>query len=155
MKDLYDDVDDLLKELEADIEDTLMHEVLDTVKEIELRHVEEDVFDVYSPKIYERRGMGMGGIDDSDNIVGTVENMELEVENITPFASGYGTWNRSVGLAELINDGNSTSGCFYDYPGEFNQPRPFLDNTIEEIERTDDVENALAKGLNKRKWTVK
>ena len=153
MKDLYDDVDELLKSLEADIEDTLMHEVLDEVKEIELRHVEEDVFDVYKPKIYERRDSG--GIDDPDNIVGTVENMELEVENITPFASGYGTWNRGVGLTELINEGNSTSGYFYDYPGEFNQPRPFLDNTIEEIERTDDVEDALAKGLNNRKWTVK
>lgn len=153
MKDLYDDVEELLKSLEADIEDTLMHEVLDEVKEIELRHVEEDVFDVYKPKIYERRDSG--GIDDPDNIVGTVQNMELEVENITPFASGYGTWNRGVGLTELINNGNSTSGYFYDYPGEFNQPRPFLDNTIEEIERTDDVEDALAKGLNNRKWTVK
>ena len=155
MKDLYDDAEELLKSLESDIEDTLMHEVLDTVKEIELRHVEEDVMDVYTPKIYERRGMGMGGIDDPDNIVGTVENMELEVENITPFASGYGTWNKGVGLAELINDGNSTSGFFYDYYGEFNRPRPFLDNTADEIENTDDVENALAKGLNKRKWTVK
>ena len=153
MKDLYDDVDELLEALEADIEDTLKHEVLDTVKEIELRHVEEDVFDVYKPKIYERRDSG--GIDDPDNIVGTVQNMELEVENITPFASGYGTWNRGVGLTELINNGNSTSGYFYDYSGEFNQPRPFLDNTIEEIERTDDVEDALARGLNKRKWTVK
>ena len=153
VKDLYDDVEELLKSLEADIEDTLMHEVLDEVKEIELRHVEDDVFDVYKPKIYERRDSG--GINDPDNIVGTVQNMELEVENITPFASGYGTWNRGVGLTELINDGNSTSGYFYDYSGEFNQPRPFLDNTIEEIERTDDVEDALARGLNKRKWTVK
>ena len=153
MKDLYDDVEELLKSLETDIEDTLMHEVLDEVKEIELRHVEEDVLDIYTPKIYERRSMG--GIDDPDNIVGTVENMELEIENITPFASGYGTWNRGVGLAELINDGNSTSGFFYDYYGEFNRPRPFIDNTADEIERTDDVENALTKGLNKRKWTVK
>lgn len=153
MKDLYDDVKELLKFLEADIEDTLMQEVLDEVKEIELRHVEEDVLDIYTPKIYERRNMD--GIDDPDNIVGTVENMELEVENITPFASGYGTWNKGVGLTELINEGNSTSGFFYDYYGEFNRPRPFIDNTADEIERTDDVENALAKGLNKRKWTVK
>lgn len=153
MKDLYDDVDELLEALEADIEDTLKHEVLDTVKEIELRHVEEDVFDAYKPKIYGRRDSG--GINDPDNIVGTVQNMELEVENITPFASGYGTWNRGVGLTELINDGNNTSGFFYDYYGEFNRPRPFIDNTADEIERTDDVENALAKGLNKRKWIVK
>ena len=114
MKDLYDDVEELLKSLEADIEDTLMHEVLDEVKEIELRHVEEDVFDVYKPKIYERRDSG--GIDDPDNIVGTIQNMEMEVENITPFASGYGTWNRGVGLTELINEGNCTSGFFYDNP---------------------------------------
>lgn len=151
-KNTYDDIDLLLKDLRSDIEDVLMDEVLDEVKEIELKHVQDDVFSVYSPKIYERRSSG--GIDDPDNIVGEVRNMQLEVDNVTRFDDGYGTYNHGVGLADLINDGNSRNGYFYDYPGEFEQPRPFLDNTAEEIERTDDVENALAKGLTKRKYDV-
>lgn len=152
MKDAYDDIDVLLKDLESDIEDTLLDEVLDEVKDIELDFVESEVFSAHTPKIYERRTYG--GIDDPDNIIGTVSNMELDVENITRFNPGYGTWNKGVGLAELINDGNSTQGYFYDYPGEFNQPRPFIDKTVEKIESTNIIDNALEKGLIKRKWDV-
>ena len=128
-KDTYDDIDSLLKDLKSDIEDTLMDEVLDSVKEIELKHIESDVLSTYSPKIYQRRTYG--GIDDEQNIVGEVIDMHLFVDNITPFNSGYGTYNSGVGLADLINDGESRHGFYYDYGGEFTQPRPFIDNTIE------------------------
>lgn len=153
MKSNYDDIDELLIDIQSDIEDVLMDDVLDTIKDIELKHVERDVFSVYSPTIYKRRGVG--GIDDPDNIIGTVNNMELTVDNVTPFNDDYGTSNSGVGLAELINDGDNLHGYFYDYPGEFNQPRPFIDNTVEEIEQTDEVENALAKGLRRKKYDVK
>ena len=142
----------LLKDLKNDIEDTLMDEVLDEVKEIELRHITQDVFSVYSPKIYKRRLND--GIDDPENIVGTVKDMVLEVENIARFNDDYGTYNHGTGLADLINDGERLNGYFYDYTGEFEQARPFLDNTEEEIERTNSVENALAKGLKKRGYDI-
>ena len=142
-----------MKDLKSDIEDVLLDEVLDEVKEIELRHVKDDVFSAYpSPKIYQRRAVG--GIDDPDNIVGTVNNMELTVENITEFNPDYGTYNHGRGLADLINDGESLNGYFYDYPGEFEKARPFLNNTEEEIERTSSVENALANGLKKRGYDI-
>lgn len=143
----------LLKDLKSDIEDVLLDEVLDEVKEIELRHVQDDVFLAYpSPKIYRRRAVG--GIDDPENIVGTVKDMVLEVENTTRFNDDYGTYNHGTGLADLINDGERLNGYFYDYMGEFEQARPFIDNTEEEIERTSKVEDALAKGLKKRKYDV-
>ncbi|MCM1253244.1 MAG: hypothetical protein NC321_10515 [Clostridium sp.] len=152
-KGVYDDIDTLLKDLKSDIEDTLMDEVLDEIKDIEHKHIEEDVLSVYSPSIYKRRLSD--GIDDVDNIVGTVRNMQLEVDNVTKFNDDYSTHNHGTGLADLINDGEKSGGFFYDYPGEFTQPRPFIDNTIEEIEHTDSVENALKKGLKKRKYDVK
>lgn len=152
MKNSYDDIDKLLNDIKADIEEVLMDEVLDKVKDIELRHIEDDVFSVYSPKIYERRRSG--GIDDQDNIVGEVNNMQLSVDNMARFDDGYGTYNHGIGLADLINDGEHLNGYFYDYPGEFTEPRPFVDNTIEEIERTNDVENALEQGLKRRKYDV-
>lgn len=150
MKNSYDEIDDLLSDLKYDIEDTLQDEVLDEVKRIEIKHVEEDVFSVYDPIIYSRRKTG--GLDDPDNIIGTVEDMELTVENITPFNDDYGSSNHGVGLADLVNDGDNLQGHFYDYLGSFNQPRPFLDNTEEEIERTEQIDNVLEKGLNKRGW---
>lgn len=151
-KDVYDDIDILLKDLKSDIEDTLMDEVLDEVKDIELSHIEEDVFSVYSPSIYKRRLSD--GIDDPDNIVGEVYNMQLEVGNVAEFNDDYGTYNYGIGLADLINDGERKSGFFYDYQGEFERARPFIDNTIDEVEQTDSVENALAKGLKKRNYDV-
>jgi len=153
MKKSYNDVNALLNDLKADIEDTLMDEVLGEVKDIELRHIEDDVLSAYSPQIYQRRALG--GIGDSDNIVGKIVDMQLVVDNITKFNNGYGTYNFGVGLADLINDGERRHGYYYDYPGEFTQPRPFIDNTIEEIEYTDSVENALKKGLKKRNYDVK
>lgn len=154
MKKAYNDVDALLKDLKADIEDTLRNEVLDeVVKEIELKHIEEDVLSTYSPKIYERRGVG--GINDPNNIIGEVEDMQLVVDNVTPFNDGYGTYNSGVGLADLINDGERRHGYYYDFDGEFTQPRPFIDNTIEEIEQTDSIEKSLTKGLKKRNYDVK
>ena len=152
MKNSYDDIDELLNDIKSDIEDVLMDEVLDEVKDIELKHIEDDVLSVYSPKIYERRNNN--GIDDPDNIIGEVRNMQLSVDNVTRFDDGYGTYNHGVGLADLINDGDGKSGYYYDYPFEGMGARPFIDNTIEEIERTDDVENALSKGMRKRKYDV-
>lgn len=152
MKDSYDEIEDLLRDIKSDIQDTLSDEVLDEVKRIELEHVRDDVFSVYSPKIYERRESG--GIDDPDNIVGDVYDMRLEVDNVSRFNDGYGTYNHGIGLADLINDGNSMHGYFYDYPFEGEGARPFIDNTIDEIERTNDVEEALAKGLKKRKYDI-
>ena len=151
-KDTYDNTDTLLKDLKSDIEDTLMDEVLDEVKNIEIEHVEEDVFSVYSPSIYKRRSND--GLDDPSNIIGEVHDMQLEVDNITEFNDDYGTYNHGRGLADLINDGEGRSGFFYDYTGRFERPRPFIDNSIEEIEQTDSVEKALVKGLKRRNYDV-
>lgn len=152
-KGTYDDIDTLLSDLKSDIEDVLLDEVLGEVKDIELSHIEDDVLSVYSPSIYKRRAFG--GIDDPDNIVGEIVDMQLVVDNITRFNDGYGTHNYGMGLPTLINDGERRGGYYYDYSGEFTQARPFIDNTIEEIEHTDSVENALKKGLKKRKHNVK
>ena len=151
-KNSYDDIDELLNDIRSDIEDTLKDEVFEEVRDIELEYIERDVLSAYMPKIYERRTSG--GIDDPRNIVGYVKDMLLSVDNITPFNTGYGTKKRGTGLAQLINEGDSFNGYFYDYPGEFNQPRPFLDNTILEVEKTDRVENALEKGMRKRKYDI-
>lgn len=152
-KNSYKDVKVLLSDLKQDIEDVLMNEVLDEVRDIELKHIQEEVLSSYSPQIYRRRMTS--GIDDPSNIVGEVYDMQLVVDNITRFNDDYGSSNHGVGLADLVNDGDSLQGYFYDYPGKFNLPRPFIDKTIEEIEQGDNVEKALIKGLKKKKYDVK
>lgn len=139
--------------MEKDIEDTLSNEVLKKTKEVIMKHVEKDVFKQYEPKIYKRREYG--GLDDPDTIIGTVDNMELNVEDIADFASGYGTFNRGRGLARLVNDGEGKSGFYYDYDGIFTQERPFWDNAEDEITSSDIIENALGNGLKKRGYDVR
>lgn len=158
MKSVYDDEKQLLKDLRSDIENVLMDEVLDKVREIEIEYIEEDVYSVYQPSIYRRRKKN-GGLSDPENIIGTIEgDMQLVVENITPFNEEYGGSNSGIGLAEMVNDGgNYLHDYDYGFRGieaPYSKPRPFLDNTIEEIENTNSVENTLANGLRKRKYYV-
>ena len=149
MKKSYDDIDELLKDVRSDIEDTLSKEVFDEVRDIEMEHVYMDVLSTYSPKIYARRNTG--GIDDPRNIVGYVKDMSLEVDNITSFNDGYGTYNRGNNLGDLINEGDGgMNRLYYDFDGAFIQPRPFLDNTQEEIDKTDRIDRVLEKGLKRR-----
>ena len=93
----YSDLDVFLKDLKSDIKDTLSKEVFEEVRDIELEHVQRDVFDAYRPKIYNRRSSG--GIDDPRNIVGQVDDMTLYVDNVTPYNPGYGTYNSGTTLS--------------------------------------------------------
>lgn len=149
----YSDLDVFLKDLKSDIKDTLSKEVFEEVRDIELEHVQRDVFDAYRPKIYNRRSSR--GIDDPRNIVGQVDDMTLYVDNVTSYNLGYGTYNSGTTLAELINEGEGGKHkLYYDFTGNFIQPRPFLDNTQNEIDKTKRVENALNKGLRSRGYTI-
>ena len=145
-----------LKELRSYIEkcidDSLENEVLETVKKIEINHVDEDVFDVYSPSAYERRSTL--GIDDPDNIVGNItQNGVLEVENITEFNPEYESDNTGFGLPLLIEYGQEKSGYFYDYASsdKFTSPRPFTENTIQEIKNSKLHIDALKQGIKRNK----
>ena len=106
------------------------------------------MLDAYSPKDYVRRQKM--GIDDPQNIVGVVSGGELVVDNVTPFNPDYFTVNRGIGLAELINYGNGH--FYYDYPGSFERPRPFIDRTRIEVAKSDRIKKALEKAMKKKGW---
>lgn len=148
MKKNFNEWDDLIKDIQSDIDDVLSKEVYDEVRNIEIEHIKSDVFAQYTPEIYQRRASG--GIDDPKNIIGYEKNMHLTVINEAQFNDGYGTYNHGYGLPQLINDGNSRNGFFYDFPGVFNAPRPFIDNAKYEVERSDRVDKVFESGMKKR-----
>lgn len=147
----FTSIDALLADVQKSINKALENEVMDTVREVELKHIQEDVIDVYTPSIYDRRTKG--GIQDKENIVGVVKNNKLTVDNITPFNDGYLTKNHGTGLAYMINEGgNSEHDYEYGFramEAPYSKPRPFIDNTIEELDKTEVLEDALAKGMKK------
>lgn len=147
----FTDIDALLGDVQKSINKSLENEVMDAVRDVELSHIERDVLNVYSPSIYKRRGSG--GIDDVRNIVGTVKDGKLTVENVTPFNEDYGTRNKGTGLAYMINEGGNSKHDydfgFWTVEAPYSRPRPFIDNTIEELDKTEIIEDALAKGMKK------
>ena len=151
MNKAYSDIELLLKDVQSDIEDVLMNEVMDAVRDVEMEHVRNDVFSVYNPSIYMRRSSG--GIDDPENVKGTVKNGVLTVRNDTPFNTDYNSRNKGIGLAYMIEEGgNSEHDYEYGFrsiEAPFSQPRPFIQNTIDELDRTDAIEKALQKGLKR------
>lgn len=150
----YDSLDAFVKELKSDIKDTLYKEVFDEVCDIEMEHVQMDVLYRYQPLIYERRTTG--GIEDHSNLKGKVRDTELSVYNKTPFNPGYGTYNSGNDLATLLNEGSGGKHkIYYDFMGEFEKPTYFLENTQEEIDKTNRVERVLNKGLKRRGYEIK
>ena len=141
-----------MKYSKSDVDDVLSKEVFDEVRDIEMEHIQTDVFSQYTPKIYERRSNG--GIDDPRNIVGYEKRMHLSVVNEAQFNDDYGTYNHGYGLPQLINDGDSRNGFYYDFPGVYNAPRPFIDNAVEEVERSERVDFAFEDGMKKRGNTM-
>lgn len=143
----------LLNDIKSDMEDVLSKEVFDEARDIELEHIQMEVINRSTPTIYKRRTTG--GIDDPNNIVGSVKNMTLTVDNVTQFNNGYGTYNHGYGLPQLINDGSRSNGFYYDFPGEHNLLRPFVDYAVDEIEKSDRVDKTFQKAMRKRGYDVK
>ena len=148
MKKSYNDIKALKADLKKDINAVLADEVFNEIRKCELEHIDEDVYSVYNPKIYKRRAIG--SISDPDNIVGSVKNMELIVMNTAEFNDDYGSSNHGRGLVDLINQGEMRGSYYYDYSGEFIKPRPFIDRTVEELENSNRLNNAMIKGLRKK-----
>jgi hypothetical protein len=135
------------------MEDVLSKEVFDEARNIELKHIQMEVINRSTPTIYQRRTTG--GIDDPNNIVGFVKNMTLTVDNVTQFNNGYGTYNHGDGLPQLINDGSRSDGFYYDFPGEHNLSRPFVDYAVDEIEKSDRIDKTFQRAMRKRGYDVK
>lgn len=134
------------KVLRNTLTDILSNEVAEEIKTIESQKVQEQVYGTYSPTFYRRRGTG-GGLADVANMVTYMEDMEIAVKNETPFNNAYdynqmGGYrpfipppNMGKGLAMLVEGGQGSGGHAYNYPyrEEFLVPRPFTQETIDEL----------------------
>lgn len=136
-------------------------EVFEKVRDVYQKHIDEDVYDAYSPVSYVRRDTGGGLIADS-NIVGEMSGDSLEVKNIaapnesianppSPFAPSSDTQ-----FMEWIENGAAYHGYAKyifsrDMSGEpWAQPRPATQNTIEDLRANKQHKLALKAGLKAR-----
>lgn len=152
-----------LKYISSQINETLLDEVSESIKDAEIRHAYRDVYSRPDSLLYERR-YSDGGIGDYDNLEERLEGDGLlAVENVTPFnpylngrnASDGMSHNSGEGLDGLVEFGDGGwKGLTYDWAkGE--PARPFIQNTIDELRTTKAHVKSLKDGLKKRGVNVK
>lgn len=152
-----------LKELQNALQDkidyALLTDVSHTVTEVMTDHIARDVYDVYlpiditNPHQYVRREDN-GGLIDPNNINSSIEKNVLIVENNTLGAPEYGignevfsSQNKDKEIAGVIETGKGYDIHGWEYDGV---PRPFIQNTREDLKNNKYHVIALRQGLKKQ-----
>ena len=153
--------EELIAQVNQKAQNTLKYEVFEEVRDTYQKHIDQDAYDAYSPSQYERRDMG-GGLISDENIVGEVKGNILEVKDVAPLndfdLNGDIISHSSSGteLGEIIEYGSAYTGnAPYLFNGDMSgqawtQPRPFTENTIDDLQRNKQHINAMKKGLQRQ-----
>lgn len=145
---------------EESINRTLQTQVSDVARETLKKHIQEDFYDKYSPKVYERRS-GVGGLIDDNNIVTEVDGTRITIADIAPPSpSIFGTPitdNDPTLLTKWIDDGEVYTEPFatagYNGQGQtldehFAKPS-FFEETYRELVGLDIIEDIVRESLKK------
>jgi hypothetical protein len=159
----FNDLNKMLKYLQQDVLDSMSKDVADKVKEVEQKHVQDDVFDAYPGQhSYQRRSSY--GLDDPNNMIEDFkivgDQVILTVSNMT---RGKDETDRYI--ADLVEYGDSSvnpnqgQGIYqYQYNGSqytYMNPRPFLERTIEDLEKNQQHKETLKNSLKRKGYDVK
>ena len=151
------------KALSAKIDDAMTKEVFEEVQDEEAATIYEEVYKVYTPRMYRRRG-AYGGLGDPYNIEilgGVAKGGRLVVVNMTEpnpgGCLGGGQVTTGKNLPELIEYGDGYKSNYYDFPGKgkYMKPRPFTAKTIEHLQENKAHVKALRAGLRRQGINVK
>ena len=157
----FDDLDDLFEEIENDIEDVMDQEVADKVRDVEQQMVYDVVYDAYTAQDpYVERRNGNGGLADKDNMVAYIDRngdeVELFVDNVARGNPDADYTNPNVDLDAIIEFGRLPDrlGLYTKNKtgteDQYLRARPFISETINELERTLSYIDALRDGLKRR-----
>lgn len=152
------------KQLVQKIDNAMTNEVFQEVQDEEAATIYSEVYKVYTPLIYRRRGK-FGGLGDAENIEilgGVAKNGVLVVINTTEPNPGGCISNHLVttgkNLPELVEYGYGYKYYTYDFPSagaRFMKPRPFTAKTIEHLKESGAHIAALKAGLKRQGVNVK
>lgn len=136
----FNNLNDLFAHIEADIQDTMVNEVANEVKDEMVTAVETSVYRVYDPIQYNRR-YGNGGL-------GARENMQVEeipngiyVRDNAPLDNG----RTDYALDDIVVNGL----------GRMPFPRDFYSECEEQLLLNENHKEALRQGLKRRGYEVK
>lgn len=129
------------KQLAPKIDDALAKEVFEEVQDEEGATIYSEVYKVYTPRMYRRRGE-YGGLADPYNIEikgGAAKGGRMIIVNMTePNPAGCASDTQVTtgkSLSELVEYGDGYKFYRYDFPSNrrYMEPRPFTGKTIEHL----------------------
>lgn len=149
----FTSIEEVKRAISSVVAGALEGPVQQAIKETESAHVATDVYAAYENKRYKRRGR----FGDIENMQGTITELEngfrLEVDNMTPPNPKY--WGPPSSNKTTVDKHLATvieTGEGYDYVPV--PPRPFMENTAQELDKSGEIVDILAKALNKLGITV-
>ena len=142
----YNDIEELYADLLNDLKNIVGDEVAKEMKKIEQEVIDENVYSVFNPKVYERR-KDNGGLRSEDNMVTDISTTDdgiiIEIENMTTGNERYNDYWKDE-IQPLIESGS------YMWNGKMPPPRPFIDDAQKEVDKK--IEEIVEKALNKLDW---
>ena len=142
----YNDIDELFEDLINDIEGGIVEEVSKEMKKIEQESIDENVYNVFAPKEYDRRKDG-GGLRSEGNmetiVTKTGDGITIEIHNSTTGNSNYNDYWRGE-IQDLILEGR------YMWNGSMPPPRDFITPAQQRVDAK--IESIVESALNKLGW---
>lgn len=155
---LTDALTKINRQLATKIDDAMTKEVFEEVRDEEAATIYAEVYKVYTPRIYRRRGE-YGGLADPYNIEikgGVAKGGRMAVINVTDPNPG-GTMNNDhvttgKNLPELVEHGDGYKFYHYDFHsrGRYMNARSFTAKTIENLKKNRAHVTALRDGLRRQ-----
>lgn len=158
---VYKSYSHLMRAVKRRITKALETDVKEKIADVYHTHIVEDVYN-YNPKAYIRRS-NSGGLSDKENIIGTMlDGLTLEVKNIANPNESISQPQtryepkRATQFAEWIEYGQAYTGkAIHLFPDnvsdqEWTTPRPFTENTINDLKKNKQHLNALKNNLRKK-----
>lgn len=136
----FNNLNDLFKHIEVDLQDTMSKEVSETVKDSMQTSIQSGVYNAYAPKQYSRR-KEKGGMLDRKNIESRIDGDTLTVRDVAPLDNG----RTDYALDEIVVNGLGNMPFSRDYYSE----------CADKLETTGDHIEAMKHGLKKRGYGVK
>ena len=140
----FDTVEQLMNYVYDQVYQVIFHEIYEFVMNKLFKSIEENVFSVYTPFLYERRSLteeNEGLLNSWITLDNTIrkENPIMVIEN-----TATKVWeNSNSSLAELIEYGSPNSeGQIY------LEPRPVMNLVMEELKASGDLERILQQSLD-------
>lgn len=146
----------LLEQLQNDVNESLVEEVGEFIKDKEQEHIITDVYDMYSPEAYLRRGANDGLMADENIIISPIKN-GVRIENIAsvnPYYEDKLDMYQEGTLADIVEEGTAYD-LFNKKSAPYLDARPFRQNVVDELEATEEHANVLSKSLKRKGYKIK